>query len=145
MTWYTLATYGVTIRGPRPSELQIPLDSTDRIRFVRDNAASYWTGLLASLRGSLAELGPEATLPSSVPQWCVLGPCRMLYTASTGDVASKSAAGSWAADVVGGEHSAAIQAAVRWRGEPERPVTRQELDGAANAMEALLGLINPKR
>lgn len=145
VTWYTLATYGVVLRGPQPRELRIPLDTPERIRFVRDNAASYWTDLLGSLRGSLSELAPTGALPSTVPQWCLLGACRMLYTASTGDVASKTAAGLWTADEIGGKHGAVIEEVVRLRSEPEQPVGVATLTAAADAMADVLARINPTR
>src|SRR5262249_32847585 len=124
VTWFTLALYGVTVRGPSSTELQIPLDRMERVRFVIDNAADYWTTVLGQLRAALTELAPTDTLPSSVPEWCLLGVCRLLYTATTGDVASKSAAGHWVADVIDGQHARTVREVARLRGEAQQPVSR---------------------
>lgn len=138
VTWYTLAMYGVSLRGPQPNELQIPLDTEERRRFVRDNANSYWAGVLADLRGAIGELGPGSTLPSSVPEWCLLGATRMLYTVNTGDVASKSAAGSWAAELLGGAWAATIDEVVQLRSEPVQDVGVDLLRSSAEAMAEVL-------
>ena len=138
VTWYTLAMYGVSLRGPQPDTLRIPLDLEERRRFVRDNANSYWTGVLADLRGAITEMASGATLPSSVPQWCLLGATRMLYTASTGDVASKSAAGSWAAELLGPPWSPVIDAVVALREQPDQPVDAELLTESAEAMAEVL-------
>lgn len=138
VTWYTLAAYGVSLRGPQPLMLQIPLDADERQRFVRDNANSYWAGVLADLRGAIGELAPGATLPSSVPEWCLLGATRMLYTVTTGDVASKSAAGSWAAELLGGDDAAVIDAVVQLRSQPRQEVGAELLAGSAAAMAEVL-------
>ncbi len=138
VTWYTLSIYGIAVRGPRPGDLGVPLDRIERIRFVHDNAASYWSGVLASLRGAISELDSAATLPSTVPEWCLLGACRMLYTATTGDVASKSAAGLWAADETGGEVRATIKHVVSLRNIAEQPVALDVIRAAADAMADVL-------
>jgi hypothetical protein len=135
VTWYTLARYGVALRGPTPAELMIPTDEEERVRFVIDNAMSYWTSVHGEFAGALGELGLYDTLPSSVPIWCLLGACRMLYTATTGDVASKSAAGLWAADQLDLDVCSQV---VELRSVAEEPVGFKLLTDAAAAMgEAL--------
>ena len=42
VTWYTLAEYGVRVRGPEVGELSIAVDTDERVRFVIDNANGYW-------------------------------------------------------------------------------------------------------
>jgi len=138
VTWFTLAMYGVSLRGPQPNSLQIPLDTEERRRFVRNNANSYWAGVLTDLRGAIGELAPDATLPSSVPQWCLLGATRMLYTVVTGDVASKSAAGSWAAERLGAPWAAVIDEVVELRSEPSQEVGGELLRASAEAMAEAL-------
>jgi hypothetical protein len=147
VTWFTLARYGVRVRGPQPSDLPIALELDERVRFVVDNAKSYWAGVHAELAGALGELGPEDTLPSSVAEWCLLGACRMLYTAATGDVTSKSGAGRWAATVLNEENRRICQAVVEMRNDPaESAVRRDVLVATEAAMREVLrriGAVSP--
>ena len=134
ITWHTLATFGQRIRGPKAADIPIPDDPTDRVRFVIDNAMSYWRGVRTELRGALSELSASDTLPSSVPQWCLLGTCRMLYTASTGTVTSKSGAGRWAAGVLDETNRDVCRDVVALRQRAEEPVSRDLLARAELAM-----------
>jgi hypothetical protein len=127
VTWFTLVRYGITVRGTELSELPIPTDLDERIRFVADNSLSYWRSVHRDLAGALHELADGATLPSSVAQWCVLGVCRMLYTVTTGDVISKSGAGRWAVTVLERDLAPTLESVVRMRSAPERPVSKADL------------------
>ena len=138
VTWYTLAEYGIRVRGPKLSEIPIPVDPVDRVRFVVDNALSYWTSVHAELRGALGELGAQDTLPSSVPVWCLLGACRMLYSAATADVASKSGAGRWAAQTIDEPNRAICTDVVALRNRAEEPVSRDVLAATEQAMADVL-------
>jgi hypothetical protein len=138
VTWYTLATYGVRVRGPRLEDMPIPVDAVERVRFVVDNALSYWKGVHADLLGALGELAEGGTLPSSVPQWCLLGVCRMLYTATTADVTSKSGAGRWAADVIDDANRDICSAVVAMRQRADEPVGRDVLEATEQAMADVL-------
>ncbi len=144
-TWYTLATYGVQVRGPALSDIPIPRDPEGLVRFVEDNARDYWVRVLRELRGSIGELQPTDTLPSSVPVWCLLGACRMLYTAATGDVCSKTSAGHWAAEILGEQHRATCHEVVRLRAAPEQEIGLPLLRATASAMAEALRLITPAR
>ena len=130
--------YGIGIRGPATVDMPIPSDLDERIRFVVDNAMSYWRGVHQDLVGAIGELAPGATLPSRVPEWCLLGACRMLYTAATGDVTSKSGAGRWAASVLGEQHRTICDAVVALRNGPAGEVGRDELVATAEAMAEAL-------
>ena len=138
VTWYTLATYGVRVRGPEIRELAIPIAVDDMIRFVIDNAHSYWTVVHDQFVAALGELRPSDTLAASVPVWCLLGACRMLYTALTGDVASKSAAGLWVGELLGGVHREACEAVVALRAQPDHEVGVELLRSASDTMAAVL-------
>ena len=138
VTWYTLATYGVRVRGPDLAELAIPTDVDDMVRFVIDNARSYWTVVHEQFVAALGELRPSDTLSSSVPVWCLLGTCRMLYTALTGDVSSKSAAGLWAAELMGGTHRDTCEAVVALRAERDIEVGSELLRAMSDTMAAAL-------
>ena len=54
ITWYTLATYGVTVRGPAVESLGIPIDIEARIRFVVDNLQGYWRGVADGVAAACA-------------------------------------------------------------------------------------------
>lgn len=142
VTWFTLATYGIRVRGPKLAEIPIPADPIERVRFVVDNAMSYWRSVHAELRGSLGELGAADALPSSVPIWCLLGVCRMLYTATTADVTSKSAAGLWAADVLDEANRDICREVVAMRRRAEEPVGRSLLASTEQAMDEVLRRIS---
>lgn len=97
VTWFTLSTYGIPLRGPAPGQLEVRLDVDERRTWVRENVATYWSGLGRQIERSLvAEPGRE-DFDSAMTEWCALGIARMAYTWETGDVTSKSGAGRWAA------------------------------------------------
>jgi len=95
--WLTLDRYGVAVRGPEPDDVDIAVDP-DRVRsFIADNTNAYWRSVSPSIRGALKD--PDRTeFDSALTSWCVLGVARMLYTARTGDISSKSGAGRWICD-----------------------------------------------
>ena len=138
VTWYTLATDGIALRGPAAAELSIPLVEEERVRFVIDNAATYWRSVHDQFAAALGELGAADTLPSAVPVWCLLGACRMLYTASTADVTSKSAAGLWVAEEFDGRWREVCTTVVQLRAREDEPVGLALLDQAVGAMGEIL-------
>ena len=138
VTWYTLTNYGVRVRGPQTADLEIPRDTEALVRFTLDNARDYWCTVYQEFSAAIGELGAADTLPSSVPVWCLLGVCRMLYTVSTGDVTSKSVAGGWAAERLGENYRAACELAVLLRAQPDQAVGIDELRDSCNAMAAAL-------
>jgi len=95
VTWYTLATHGITVRGDPARSIGIPLDVADRRQWVRDNVHSYWRGVGEQLGAVLDSDPSTASVDGGVLEWVALGVMRMLYTYETGDVTSKSGAGRW--------------------------------------------------
>src|SRR5690606_17712544 len=71
ITWYTLAEYGVTVRGEPPSQLGVATDADDRRRFVRDNVATYWRSVGEQLAAALADPNRIEFAAESV-EWCAL-------------------------------------------------------------------------
>ena len=124
ITWYTLATYGVTVRGPAVESLGIPIDIEARIRFVVDNLQGYWRGVADGVAAACARAEPPAFSAADLV-WCALGPLRLHYTAFTGDVTSKRGAG---------EHASACER----HGDRPRDLQR----GAAGDAS---GLLQPRR
>lgn len=113
VTWYTLATYGVTVRGPAPEALNIWVDTEARVRFVVDNLAGYWEPLAESV--TLACEDTNARFEPASFEWCALGPLRLHYTAFTGDVTSKTGAGEYGLVVTPDHMHDTIRAALEMR------------------------------
>ena len=139
IVWYVLATSGVAVRGPLVSELDVYVDRHDRMSWVRENVDSYWRSVLSQLRNAVDRLEPDDRLPGTIAQWCLLGVCRMLVTASTGDVESKRSAGERVAAEFP-EHAAAINHCLALRGT-ESTISRDEARAVADAMAAVLDTI----
>jgi len=130
VTWFTLATYGIALRGEAPARLGIPLDLGDRRSWVRENLRTYWSGVSERLRAEIEVDQTIETADSAVLEWVALGVARMLYTWETGDVASKSAAGVWAAGRAP-DFADMLLAAVNLRAEPGLATRAHLLDAAA--------------
>lgn len=91
ITWWQLAHVAVTVRGPDPATLGIPVDVDARVRFVVDNLATYWADVAADVERACTE-HPDREFDGASLVWCALGPLRLHRTAFHGDVVSKSAA-----------------------------------------------------
>jgi hypothetical protein len=96
VTWYTLATYGIAMRGEHRDRLGVYAHLADRRSWVADNLDSYWRGVADALAAGVAD-SDEVEWGGEILEWVALGVARMLYTFETGDVISKSGAGRWAA------------------------------------------------
>jgi hypothetical protein len=119
ITWYTLAEYGVAVRGEPASLLGVATDLDGRRQFVRGNVATYWRSVGEQLAAALAD--PTRTeFDVVVVEWCGLGAARMLFTLRTGDVASKTAAGEWAAAELP-DHADVLRTAIGIRHTIEPP------------------------
>jgi Nucleotidyltransferase domain len=93
VTWYTLATYGVTVRGPMVEKMNVWHEVEERVRFVIDNLSTYWYQLAESVVEACEDRSRSFDLASF--EWCALGALRLHYTAFTGDVTSKRGAGEY--------------------------------------------------
>ncbi len=116
ITWYTLATRGVAVRGPAAADLEVATAVDDRRSFVRENVDTYWRAARDDLARA-AGVPDRAEFPAAVVEWCALGVARMLFTAETGDVTSKTDAGRWAAERLPA-HAALLERAVAIRHDP---------------------------
>ena len=121
VTWYTLARYGVTVRGPSVDRLGVYVDVDARVRFVVDNLASYWTSLAHDIDQVCTE-HPDRRFADDSFEWSALGALRLHRTAFVGDVVSKRAAGEYGLEVAPPElhpmlrHALAVRAGA---GDPE--------------------------
>lgn len=119
ITWYTLATHGVTVRGPAAQQLEIPTDVEARIRFVTDNLRSYWNGVATQVADACDRPEPPA-FDAPMFVWCALGALRLHCTAFTGAVVSKRGAGEYGLTVVPTTLHPVLQSALALRAAGER-------------------------
>jgi hypothetical protein len=130
VTWYSLATCGVTVRGPAPDTLDIWVNTEDRVRFVADNLTSYWAELAEQVENTCDD--PTAKFAMESFEWCALGALRLHYTAFTGDVTSKRGAGEYGLTVTPDYMHDTLRAALHARANDEHEVTTAMMLGAAD-------------
>lgn len=130
VVWFTLATYGITLRGELAAGLGVYVNLEDRRTWVRENLQTYWAGVGDRLASAIENDTASETADGAVLEWVALGVARMLYTWETGDVTSKSGAGRWAADRAP-DFADMLRAAVDVRAEPGVATRGQLLDAAA--------------
>jgi len=136
VTWYVLATYGVTVRGPSVGDLVVDTDVEQRIRFVVDNLVDYWRPLASVIRGAVAEEG-RGDVGADFLEWCALGPLRLHYTAFTGDVTSKTGAGAHGLGVAPQRFHPVLSEALAARAgtRPDGPVSRATMSSVADLID----------
>jgi hypothetical protein len=112
VTWHTLASQGIAIRGPGPEQLRIHV-ATDELRaWSLTNLNDYWR------RWSDRAVDVRA-LPRRAATCGVLGAPRLLYTIETGEVTSKESAGEYALEMFESGWRPLIEDALAfWRGRP---------------------------
>ncbi len=98
VTWYVLATHGVTVRGPVVDRLGIYVDVDARVRFCVDNLIGYWRPLATQVR-AMAEVSPDGRFDAASLEWVALGALRLHHTCFHGGVVSKAAAGHYGLEV----------------------------------------------
>jgi hypothetical protein len=132
VTWYTLSTYGVTVRGPAADTLNIPHGVEERVQFVIDNLSTYWHQLAQSVVTASAD--SDSRFDVAAFEWCALGALRLHYTAFTGDVTSKTGAGEYGIVVTPDYMHDVIRAALEARRIGEGEVTTTMMLGAADVI-----------
>jgi hypothetical protein len=135
VTWYTVATYGIALRGDQPDRIGVWHDVGERRSWVAENLDTYWRGVAEALTAGLDD-SEEPEWGGEILEWVALGVARMLYTFETGDVCSKSRAGGWAAERIP-QHDALFRRAVEVRAT-RGPVTRDELARCATAAHEIV-------
>jgi hypothetical protein len=134
VTWYVLATYGVTVRGPSVDRLGIYLDVDARVRFVVDNLTEYWAPLAEQVRAA-CDATPDREFDAASLEWCALGPLRLHCTAFTGDVVSKSAAAEYGTRVAPSPFAGVLERAAAVRAgtvADDQPVSSTDMRLAAD-------------
>ncbi|MEP7115492.1 MAG: nucleotidyltransferase domain-containing protein [Ilumatobacteraceae bacterium] len=132
VTWYTLATYGVTVRGPLVENLDVWHEVEERVRFVIDNLSTYWYQLAESVVEACEESAASFDLASF--EWCALGALRLHYTAFTGDVTSKRGAGEYGIVVTPNYMHDLLRVALYARASGTTEVTATMMLGAADVI-----------
>lgn len=138
--WFTLASYGQTVRGPQTCELSIATDTTTLITFVQENTATYWRSVAEGVTAAANDPLRDAFAPE-MTAWAVLGVARMLFTVRNGDVASKSAAGRWLADEHPKYRELIDHALGIRRGTVGQPDSRETALSVAAYMDTVIGLV----
>jgi hypothetical protein len=95
VTWHTLASHGVAVRGPDRAELSVWTDRPALAAWTRQNLDDYWRVWLRRSSRLLSWPGLACVHPWG-PAWGVLGVSRMHYTLATGAIISKHGAGLYA-------------------------------------------------
>ncbi|GAA1256971.1 hypothetical protein GCM10009677_04060 [Sphaerisporangium rubeum] len=112
VTWHTLASYGLTCRGPAKPEIW--RDDRALAHWTDANLDSYWRRLHTrasrplSLR-SAAALTPYATV------WTATGVTRLHYTLATGDITSKESAARYGLEIFPDRWHRLLEEALRIR------------------------------
>ncbi|HSS10310.1 MAG TPA: aminoglycoside adenylyltransferase domain-containing protein [Acidimicrobiales bacterium] len=97
VTWMTLATSGVAVRGAAPSDLNIYHGDYQLRRWTVQNLNSYWARWAEVVRRPTIEALRCSMRHLALP-WGVLGAPRLHYTIATGEIVSKELAGEYALD-----------------------------------------------
>ncbi len=129
VTWYTLAAHGIALRGDAADRIGVHIDLGERRNWVRENLQTYWRGVGERLASAIDADPTTETADGAVLEWVALGVARMLYTWETGEVASKSAAGAWAAERAP-DFAEMLLAAVSLRAAPGLATRSHLLDAA---------------
>jgi hypothetical protein len=111
VTWYMMHRYAIPMRGP--AKPIVRHDKELLRRWCRENLQSYWTGWVHGARTHfwrwLFSFSRQAIV------WGVLGVTRLHATIKTGDILSKSVAGTYALEVFSPHWSPVIQDALGGR------------------------------
>jgi hypothetical protein len=142
VTWYTLAVYGIAIRGDEPARIGVSHDVEERRSWVAGNLDTYWRGVAGALAAGL-ESSDEPEFGGEILEWVALGVARMLYTFETGDVTSKSGAGRWATERIP-DYADVFTRAVEVRAVPAS-VDRDLLARAADVTLDIVDAVNTPR
>lgn len=146
VTWFTLAHHGVPVIGGPVDRLGVVVDEVERRSWVVENVDTSWRSVRDGLAREVGQRSDQVSFDADVVEWCALGAARMLVTALTGAVVSKSEAGEWASAELP-DHAAvfADAVAIRARRDPSETVDRSTIDATVNAMTAVIDRITGPR
>jgi hypothetical protein len=120
VTWWTLHRHPLPLRGP--AKPVVHHDDQMLREWCRESLRSYWGSYVRMARGygmdRLYSLSRELTV------WGVLGVARPHATLRTGEMISKTAAGTYALDAFPSRWSAIVREALAGRGGSDRSLYR---------------------
>ncbi|MFE3176630.1 hypothetical protein ACFXPA_12575 [Amycolatopsis sp. NPDC059090] len=96
VTFCELARYGIALRGPEASNVDVWADQDALRAFTVDNLSRYWRPWWEKNRRTSA-LSLAIGMSSWFPVWAVLGVSRLHHLLATGELTSKCGAGRYAA------------------------------------------------
>lgn len=95
VTFCELATHGIAVRGPQPSEVDMWADQKSLREFTIDNLRTYWRPWWQRNR-QWRPLPLAIGVSPWFPVWATLGVSRMHHLLATGTMTSKCGAGRYA-------------------------------------------------
>jgi hypothetical protein len=119
VTLYELKTTAITLSGTQAQKLPLRIELKDVNEFLFKNINTYWKGWIArhssfTSRGVLLFLIPRLT------EWVILGLARQLFTLRTGEITSKTNAGSYCLEHLGVNYHAIIKEAIEIRNNDDK-------------------------
>jgi hypothetical protein len=137
VTWAILDHDAITVRGPPPAELGLHSDRDAVRRFSAANLQSYWTGWAEWTAAVVAALPDDAPVDARLLEWGVLGAARVHLAATTGEVLSKSGAGTRARSTAAEEWQGVLQIALDARSGSVAEAATDDLRTACAYVDAL--------
>lgn len=135
VTWQTLRQGGITWRGTPIAGLDLYHDPDLLVAWTRENLESYWRTLLAKTDRLLSR-GGQWTLKPDFVEWGVLGVTRLHATITTGEIVSKTGAGSYALDTFPEYWHQIVREAMDIRANPGRASSLYRRDVLGRRKEA---------
>jgi aminoglycoside adenylyltransferase-like protein len=127
VTWHTLASHGIAVRGSDPASLNIRTDATELRAWTIENLNTYWRRWVG--RASRPGLATARALPRRFTAWGALGAPRLHYTLATGQIATKEEAGEYALEAFAPGFRPLIEEALAfWRRQPATAPYRRSPD-----------------
>ena len=97
--WAILDRKGITLRGPKASELKVAPDPAWLREWNHTNLESYWRTHI-KYRTTLIQQDPESLVDPYLLAWEVTGPGRLHATIATGEIISKEASADYTAKLL---------------------------------------------
>lgn len=129
-TWAEFARYGIAIRGPRPAQLGIRVPRDRLSEWTLRNLNTYWRHQAEEGIETLQARDSGTSISAEAVAWIALGPARLHYALATGDIASKAAAGAYAADMFP-PYRPFLSSAMTWRATGRGDFTHGDWIGCA--------------
>lgn len=95
VTFSELAKHGITVRGPRPADLDVRADPAELRDYTAANLRGYWRPWWQANR-RIRPLPLAVGCTPWFPVWAVLGVSRLHHVLATGELTSKTGAGRYA-------------------------------------------------